>query len=142
MGLHNTYFSLIIPNLAVPLGTILMTQFLIGVPKEFEEAAQIDGANRWYIFSKIMIPIARPALSTLAIITFLATWNSYLWPLVTTQETDMFTITVGLASSQQGYFEESLGSIMAQGVIASFPVVLLFLIFQKNLVKGIVVQSK
>ncbi len=139
---HSTYFSLIAPNLSLPVGTILLTQFFRGISREIEEAAEIDGANRWVIFTRIMLPMSIPALTTLAIITFLWSWNSYLWPLVTAQEREMYTITVGLGSTQQGYTEENTGRIMAQGMIASFPVVFLYLFLQRYLIRGIVVQSK
>lgn len=140
--MHNTYISLISPNLALPLGTIMMTQFFKGVPKELEDAAVMDGAGKFTIYSRIMVPMSVPALTTLGIVTFLWTWNSYLWPLVTAQTKDMYTITVGLASTQQGYVDENVGRTMAQGVIASAPVILLFLIFQRYLVRGIAMQSK
>ena len=140
--LHNTYVSLIAPNLALPLGTILLTQFFKGVPKELEDAAAIDGASRWMIYTRIMLPMSIPALTTLGIVTFLWNWNSYLWPLVTAQTREMYTITVGLASTQQGYIDENTGRIMTQGVIASLPVMILFLLFQRFLVRGIAMQSK
>lgn len=140
--LHNTYVSLIAPNLALPLGTILLTPFFKGIPKELEDAAEIDGAGRWTIFTRIMLPMSIPALTTLGIVTFLWTWNAYLWPLVTAQTREMYTITVGLASTQQGYYDENTGRIMAQGVIASLPVVILFLTFQRFLVQGIAMQNK
>lgn len=140
--LHNTYASLILPNLALPLGTIMMTQFFKGIPKELEDAAAMDGAGRFTVYSRIMVPMSLPALTTLGIVTFLWTWNAYLWPLVTAQTKDMYTITVGLASTQQGYVDENLGRIMAQGMIASAPVITLFLIFQRYLVRGIAMQSK
>jgi multiple sugar transport system permease protein len=140
--LHSTYVSLIAPNLALPLGTILMTQFFKGIPQELEDAAEVDGASRWVVYSRIMVPMSIPALTTLGIVTFLWTWNSYLWPLVTAQSKEMYTITVGLASTQQGYIDENTGRIMAQGVIASLPVVIVFLVFQRYLVRGIVMQSK
>jgi multiple sugar transport system permease protein len=140
--LHSTYVSLIAPNLALPLGTILMTQFFKGIPQELEDAAEVDGASRWLIYSRIMVPMSIPALTTLGIVTFLWTWNSYLWPLVTAQSKEMYTITVGLASTQQSYIDENTGRIMAQGVLASLPVVIVFLVFQRYLVRGIVMQSK
>lgn len=141
-NLHNTYTSLIAPNLALPLGTILMTQFFKGIPREVEDAAEVDGASRWVIYTRIMLPMAVPALTTLAIVTFLRSWNSYLWPLVTAQSKEMYTIVVGLASTQAGYVEENTARIMTQGVIASLPVVLVFLLFQKHLVRGIALQNK
>lgn len=136
--LHNTYFALITPRLAVPIGVFLMTQFFRGIPAEVEEAAQLDGANRWVIFTRIMLPLSWPALTTLAILTFLYAWNDYLWPLVSAQRKEMFTITLGLASLQSNFAQsEGLGRIMASGVFASLPVILLFIAFQRFIVRGI-----
>jgi multiple sugar transport system permease protein len=136
--LHNTYLALILPRLAVPLGVFLMLQFFRGIPDEIEEAAQLDGANRWVIFTRIMLPLSWPALTTLAILTFLYAWNDYLWPLVSSQRKEMFTITLGLASLQSNFAQsEGLGRIMASGVSASLPVVLLFIFFQRFIVRGI-----
>ncbi len=136
--LHNTYFALITPRLAVPIGVFLMTQFFRGIPDEVEEAAQLDGANRWTIFTRIMLPLSWPALTTLAILTFLYAWNDYLWPLVSAQRKEMFTITLGLASLQSNFAQsEGLGRIMASGVFASLPVIVLFIAFQRFIVRGI-----
>lgn len=137
-NMHNTYPALIAPRLAVPIGVFLMTQFFRGVPSYIEEAAQLDGASRWTIFTRIMLPLSVPALTTLAILTFLYAWNDYLWPLVSTQRQEMFTITVGLASIQSNFAQsEGLGRVMASGVIASLPMVVLFLVFQRYVVRGI-----
>jgi len=136
--IHNTYGALILPRLAVPIGVFLMTQFFRGIPNEVEEAASLDGAGRWTIFRKIMLPLAVPAVTTLAILTFLYAWNDYLWPLVSANRKEMFTITLGLASIQSNFAQsEGLGRIMASGVMASLPVVLLFLVFQRYVVRGI-----
>ena len=137
-GLHNTYFGLMAPRLAVPIGVFLMTQFFRGIPDYIEEAATLDGANRWTLFTRIMLPLSVPALTTLAILTFLYAWNDYLWPLVSAQRQEMFTITVGLASIQSNFAQsEGLGRVMASGVVASLPVILLFLVFQRYVVRGI-----
>lgn len=136
--MHNTYPALIAPRLAVPIGVFLMTQFFRGVPSYIEEAAQLDGANRWTIFTRIMLPLSVPALTTLGILTFLYAWNDYLWPLVSTQRQEMFTITVGLASIQSNFAQsEGLGRVMASGVMASLPMVVMFLVFQRYVVRGI-----
>jgi len=138
LGWHNSYHALILPRIAVPIGVFLMMQFFKGVPAEIEEAARIDGVTSYQIFRHIMVPLARPAMITLAILTFLYAWNDYLWPLVSTQRPDNFTITVGLASLQGNFAQsEGLGRIMASGVIASLPVVILFLVFQKYVVKAV-----
>ena len=141
-GLHNTHMALIIPRLAVPLGVFLMTQFFKSIPRELEEAAQVDGANRFVIFIRIMLPLSVPAITTLAILTFLFAWNDFLWPLVSAQRQEMFTITVGLASIQENFAQtEGLGRLMASGVIASLPVILLFIVFQRFVVRGIALGS-
>ncbi len=135
---HNSYPALIAPRLAVPIGVFLMTQFFRGIPSYIEEAAQLDGASRWTIFTRIMLPLSVPALTTLAILTFLYAWNDYLWPLVSAQRKEMFTITVGLASIQSNFAQsEGLGRVMASGVMASVPVIVLFLVFQRYVVRGI-----
>ena len=137
-GWHNSYQALIAPRLAVPLGVFLMTQFFKAIPSYIEEAAKLDGANRWTIFTRIMLPLSVPAMTTLAILTFLYAWNDYLWPLVSAQRPEMFTITVGIASIQSNFAQsEGLGRVMASGVMASLPVVLLFLIFQRYVIRGV-----
>jgi len=137
-GWHNGYAALVAPRIAVPIGVFLMTQFFRGVPGYLEEAAMLDGANRWTIFTRIMLPLAAPASTTLAILTFLYAWNDYLWPLISAVQPEMFTITVGLASLQSNFAQsEGLGRIMASGVTASLPVILLFLVFQRYVIRGI-----
>jgi multiple sugar transport system permease protein len=136
-GWHNSYHALILPRMAVPIGVFLMMQFFRGIPKDIEEAARLDGVGWLQIFWHVMLPLARPAMMTLAILTFLYAWNDYLWPLVSAQQRDYFTITLGLASIQANFAQaEGLGRIMASGVIASLPVVILFLIFQRYVVRA------
>lgn len=140
--LQNTYVALFLPRIAAPLGVFIMTQFFKAIPKEIEEAAQIDGATRFTIFWRIMLPMSMPALTALAIFTFILTWNDYLWPLVIATRKEMFTLTTGLASLQGNFAQATeLGSLMARGVIAIVPLLILFLIFQRNLIRGISVSS-
>jgi multiple sugar transport system permease protein len=137
-GWHDGYLALVAPRVAVPIGVFLMTQFFRGVPGYLEEAAMLDGADRWTIFTRIMLPLSVPASTTLAILTFLYAWNDYLWPLISAVQPEMFTITVGLASMQSNFAQsEGLGRIMASGVFASLPVVALFLAFQRFVIRGI-----
>lgn len=137
LGWHNSYHALILPRMAVPIGVFLMMQFFRAIPKDIEEAARLDGVGWLQIFWYIMLPLARPAMMTLAIVTFLYAWNDYLWPLVSAQQREYFTITLGLASIQSNFAQsEGLGRVMASGVIASLPVVLLFLIFQRYVVQA------
>lgn len=138
LGWHNTYHGLVIPRLATPIGVFLMAQFFAGLPKEIEEAAFIDGISRQRVFWSILLPLVRPAMVTLAVLTFLYAWNDYLWPLVSSQKTSNYTITVGLASIQSNFAQsEGLGRIMAAGIVASAPVLILFLMFQKYVVRAV-----
>ncbi len=136
-GWHNTLPALMVPRLAVPIGVFLMMQFFKGISKDIEEAARLDGVGWFQIFWYLMLPLARPAIMTLSILTFLYAWNDYLWPLVSTQGKEQFTITLGLASIQGNFAQsEGLGRVMASGVIASLPVVIVFLIFQRYVVRA------
>ncbi len=142
MGLHNTHFALVMPRVAVPVGVFLMVQFFRSVPKELEEAAQLDRASRFTIFWKIMLPLSVPALTTLGLFTFIYAWNDYLWPLVSSTRTEMYTVTVGLASIQGNFaMSEGLGSVMASAVFASLPIVILFVVFQRFIVAGVAMGS-
>jgi multiple sugar transport system permease protein len=140
--MHNTHFALMAPRVALPVGVFLMTQFFKAVPKELEEAAALDNASRLTIFRRIMLPLSIPALVTLGIYTFLHSWNDFFWPLVSATNTDMYTITVGLASLQGNFAQtEGLGFIMATAVFASLPIVIVYLIFQRYLVRGIALST-
>jgi multiple sugar transport system permease protein len=139
---QNTYQALILPRLAAPLGVFLMTQFFSKIPVEVEEAARIDGASRWRTFWVIMVPLARPALASLAIFTFVLTWNDYLWPLVISTRTEWFTVTTGLASLQSNFAATTnLGDLMARGLVGSLPLIVVFVIFQRQLIRGITLGS-
>jgi multiple sugar transport system permease protein len=136
--LHNTYFSLIAPRLAVPLGVFMMTQFFKAVPRELEEAAQLDNAGRLRIFWSVMLPLSRPALTTLGIFTFLYAWNDFLWPVVTANQPEMYTLSVGLGSLQGNFaMSEGLGFLMASAVFASTPMICVYVVFQRYIVQGI-----
>lgn len=137
-GLHNTHVALVMPRVAVPMGVFLMTQFFKAIPRELEEAAELDNASRLKIFLKIMLPLSLPALTTLGLFTFMYAWNDFLWPLVSATNASMYTVTLGLASIQGNFAQsEGLGSVMASAVFASFPIIVLYLIFQRFIVSGI-----
>jgi multiple sugar transport system permease protein len=141
-GMHNSHAALTMPRVAVPIGVFLMTQFFKAVPRELEDAAELDNASRLTVFWKIMLPLSLPALTTLGLFTFLHAWNDFLWPLVSATETNMYTVTVGLGSIQGNFAQsEGLGSIMASAVFASVPVVLIYLIFQQYIVRGVAMGS-
>lgn len=137
-GMHNTHVALMLPRMAIPLGAFIMMQFFKAIPKDIEEAAQLDGANRFIIYLRIMLPLTLPALTTLGIFTFVLSWNDFLWPLVSATRKEMFTVTIGLASLQGNFAQsEGLGSLMTSAVVASAPMLLLFLFFQRYIVQAV-----
>ncbi|MDQ0220003.1 carbohydrate ABC transporter permease [Peribacillus cavernae] len=137
LGLLDTYAVLILPYSANAFGVFLLYQFFRGFPQSLEEAAYLDGANKWQVFTQIVLPSARPLIWTLAIFTFMSIYNDFLWPLVTTSSPEMRTITTGIAIMQQGSFVSSPGRLMALTSIATIPAVLLFIIGQRALIKGV-----
>ena len=135
LGLHNSFPGLILPGFAGPFGVFFMTQYFKAIPVELDEAAALDGASRLTVFWRVLLPLTWPAQATLGVFTFLGTWNSYWWPLISSTRGEMFTLTVGLASSQMNYAQTSgLGYLMAQAVFASIPIFIVYLIFQKQIV--------
>jgi multiple sugar transport system permease protein len=138
LGLHNSYGGLIFPGLAAPFGVFLMTQYFRAMPKELEEAAWLDGASRFRTFWRILLPLSLPAQATLGIFTFLSTWNDYWWPLISATNSRMYTLTVGVASSQMNFAQTNgLGFLMAQAVFASVPILIVYVIFQRYIVAGV-----
>jgi multiple sugar transport system permease protein len=137
LGLLDTYAVLILPYSANAFGVFLLYQYFRGFPKELEEAAFLDGANKWQVFVKVVLPAARPVIWTLAIFTFMGIYNDFLWPLVTTNSPEMRTITTGIAIMQQGSFVSSPGRLMALTSVATIPAVLLFIIGQRSFIKGV-----
>ena len=138
LHLHNSYPGLILPGLAAPFGVFLMTQYFRAIPKELDEAAKLDNASRFKIFWSVLLPLTLPAQATLGIFTFLSSWNDYWWPLISATRAEMFTLTVGLASSQINFAQTSgLGYLMTQAVFASVPILIVYIIFQKYIVRAI-----
>lgn len=137
LGMTNTYFGLILPFLAGPLGVFLMRQFIGEIPDELIDAARIDGASEWRIFTRIVVPLSRPALATLAIITFLASWNNFLWPLVVASTEDKYTLPVALALYAVGQNETKFGLLLAGAVVVLLPILVLYLALQRHFVQGL-----
>lgn len=138
LHLHNSYPGLILPGLAAPFGVFLMTQYFRAIPRELDEAARLDNASRFTIFWKVLLPLTLPAQATLGIFTFLASWNDYWWPLISATRADMFTLTVGIASSQINFAQTSgLGYLMTQAVFASAPILVVYVFFQKYIVRAV-----
>jgi multiple sugar transport system permease protein len=137
LGLHNSYPGLMLPGLAGPFGVFFMTQYFRAIPVELDEAAMLDGASRFTVFWKVLLPLTIPAQATLGVFTFLGTWNDYWWPLISATRSDMFTLTIGLASAQMNYAQTSgLGFLMAQAVFASLPILIVYIVFQKQIVRA------
>lgn len=138
LHLHNSFPGLILPGLAAPFGVFLMTQYFRAIPKELDEAALLDNASKFRVFWQVLLPLTVPAQATLGIFTFLSSWNDYWWPLISATRADMFTLTVGLASSQINFAQTSgLGYLMTQAVFASVPILIVYIIFQKYIVKAV-----
>ncbi len=132
----NTYWALIVPSLANAFGIFLFTQFFKTIPYELEEAAYLDGASRWTVLWRIMVPLARPAIATLFLFTFIAEWNDLFKPLVFTSTKDMRTVQLGLTVFQE-QFKVDYTLLMAAVVFVTVPSVLIFFIGQKQFIKGV-----
>ena len=136
LGLIDTLGALILPNLAGAFGIFMLRQFFRTLPIELEEAARIDGASRLGVLFKIVLPLSGPALATLAVITFLWTWNDFLWPLITIYNPNHMTLQLGLATFQ-GAHQSTTNLLMAANVMSVLPVLLLFFFAQRYFVRGI-----
>ncbi len=136
LGLIDTLGALIVPNLAGAFGIFLLRQFFRTLPIELEEAARIDGASRLGVLFKIVLPLSGPALATLAIITFLWTWNDFLWPLITIYSPNNMTLQLGLMTFQ-GAHQSNTHLLMAANVMSMLPVLLLFFVLQRYFIRGI-----
>jgi multiple sugar transport system permease protein len=136
--MHNTYFALILPGLSNAFGVFLMTQYFRSIPRDIDEAAMLDNASRFKIFWRVLLPLTIPAQATLGIFTFLACWNDYLWPLISATKPEMFTLTIGIASTQTNFAQsEGLGFLMAQAVFAGLPVFVVYLFFQRYIIQAV-----
>ena len=134
----NTYQALIFPALFGGFGIFLMRQYFLGLPKDLEESAKIDGCNIFQTFFKIALPLALPTVATLAIFTFVSTWNSFLWPLIVTNTESMRTLPVGLAIYKGSFRELTLwGELLACSVICVIPVIGVFLLGKKYFISDI-----
>ncbi|MFF1634549.1 carbohydrate ABC transporter permease [Leifsonia sp. NPDC058248] len=133
LGLLNGLGAAIVPWLATAFGIFLMRQFFLSLPAELEEAGAIDGCNRWQIFFRIVLPLARPALATLAIFTLLGAWNDLVWPLIAINNQQSFTLQLGIANFQ-GAHQTDWSLIMAGNVIATLPLILFFLFAQRQFI--------
>jgi multiple sugar transport system permease protein len=139
LGWLNTYQIQIVPFLAPVFGLFIVRQYLLSVPDEFLEAARIDGAGEWYIFSRIILPISRPILAALGVLTFLGAWNSYLWPQVMASANGVQPLSIVLPNfvDKTLGIEPLYGTIMAGCCLATVPLMLVFFRYQKAFVTGV-----
>lgn len=135
-GWMNTYWALFTPMLSSVWGIFLMRQFFQTIPRDLEDAARVDGANEFMIFWKVVLPLSKPALATLAIFAFMGSWKDFLWPLLVTNRVDMRTVEVGIANFSTLYTTDWPHQ-MAAAVVVMIPIVVVFLLTQKYFVKGI-----
>ena len=136
-GWTNTYLAVIVPSLAGTFGVFLLRQFFMGIPKELEEAARIDGAGLFSIIFKIVVPESWPAIITLFVMDFMGAWNAYFWPLIVLNSKNMYTLPVGMAAIQ-GQYIQWYGVMMAGAFMIALPSIAIFMIVQKYYIKGIV----
>lgn len=136
LGWLNTYAALIIPGAAGAFGVIFLRQFFTAIPKELEEAAIVDGCSQWTTFLRVMLPLARPAVATLVVLSFLASWNDYLWPVFVLFSSEMQTLPSGLRllQAENGTRYDVM---MAGAVIASAPVLALYVVAQRWIIEGV-----
>ncbi|WP_233288757.1 carbohydrate ABC transporter permease [Streptomyces calvus] len=136
LGLLDSYAGLIIPAIFNAFGIFLLRQFYLGLPRELEEAAIVDGCGHWRVYWNIVLPMSRPILSALAIFFFLANWNAFVWPLVATNDQDLTVVQLGIASFTTQY-ASNWNYILAAATVAALPMLLLFFVFQRQIVESV-----
>lgn len=140
LGWINTYQGLILPSVFSAFGTFLLRQFFLTIPRELEEAAFIDGASHWTVFWRIIMPLAKPALATLAVFSFMGAWNAFLWPLFVVRDLEMMTLPVGLATLHGRWLTE-WNLVMAGTMITVLPMLVVYLLAQKYFIRGVVLSG-
>lgn len=136
MGMLNTYAGLIVPAIFNAFGIFLLRQYYLSLPREIEEAAIVDGASYWRIYWSIILPLSRPIMSALAILFFLANWNAFLWPLTVASRADLWVVQVGIANFKSQY-SASWNYMMAASTIVAIPTLVLFIIFQRQIMDSL-----
>lgn len=141
LGWLNTFLGLIIPGLASAFGIFLVRQFAQTIPNDFFDAARIDGASEFRIFTRIFVPLVMPALTTLVVLDFMYRWNDLFWPLIVAGTAEMKTLQLALTSEFRTLYDTRWSELAAAMCIAAFPVLLLYALFQQYFTKGIVLTS-
>ena len=136
VNLLNTYWGVILPQVPAVIAVFIFKQFFDGIPKDLEEAARIDGANRWRVYWSVIMPLSRPVIAAVVILTFVGVWNNLLLPLYVVTNPDLMTIPVGLASVQ-GNLSLKYSDTQAGALLGALPLVVLYLVFQRQIVEGV-----
>lgn len=136
LNLHDTYAALLAPSIASAFGVFLLRQAVDAVPRELDEAATLDGAGHLRIFATVVVPLIRPALATVAVFAFMASWNSFLWPLVVIRSPELMTLPLGLATLH-GQFTTDWAVVMAGSVLSVLPIALVYLLAQRHIIAGV-----
>jgi len=139
MNLINTFWGLILPGIASPFGVFLLRQYMLAIPSELLDAARVDGCSEWCILWKIVFPLSRPAIATVASLKFIGHWNSFFWPLVIMTTQDNYTLPVGLATLSW-WGGSDWGLLMAGSTISILPTLIVFAIFQKYIISGLTLR--
>ncbi len=139
-GLTDTYTGMVLPGLVSAFAIFLFRQFISTISDDFLEAAKIDGAGEAYIFTRIILPLTKPILSLQIVLTFINGWNSFLWPLIMSNDDKRYTLSVGLALMQNMYSQD-YGLLMAGATIMIIPVIIVYAVFQKQIIRGISLSS-
>lgn len=143
LGWLNTYQGLIIPGMSSAMATFLLRQFFRAVPQDLEDAAFVDGASRLRIYAQIILPLAKPALLTVGLMTFMGSWNSLTWPLIISQSEDMQTLPLGLArlALMNGWVRIEWGPLMAATLLSILPIVIIYIFLQQYFIRGIALSG-
>lgn len=136
VSLLNTYWAVILPQIPIAIAVFVFKQFFDGIPRDLEEAARVDGAGHLRIYARIFMPLSRPAISAVAIFTFVWSWNNFLWPLLVLTSPKLMTLPVGLATVSSAYGIQ-YAQIMASAILGALPLLVVFLLFQRRIVEGI-----
>jgi len=140
LGLVDSYPGLILPSIASAFGTFMLRQAFMTLPRELEEAAFVDGANHWEVFTRIVLPLAGPALATFGVLAFMASWNALLWPLVIINSEQLMTLPLGLANLH-GQYGTEWNLVMAGTTISVLPILLVYALAQRYVVRGFVLSG-
>ncbi|MFE9653916.1 carbohydrate ABC transporter permease [Micromonospora sp. NPDC006431] len=136
LGWLDTLTVVVVPGAASAFGVFFLRQFFLSIPRELEEAAVLDGANHWQVFTRVLLPLSKPALATLAVLSFLTNWNDFLWPVYVLFSPERLTLPAGLGLLQGAYVTD-YPVIMAGAVLASVPVLILFVAAQRHIIQGV-----